>query len=77
MAVRKLYPDERRSAVLAALQPGANRKAVAEEYGISRSNLYQLLASALADPTAKLREAEREVAFRRRVLELSRWGSRA
>jgi transposase-like protein len=73
MGVRKLYPDERRSAVLAALQPGANKKSVAEQFGISRSNLYQLLANAITDPKAKLREAEREEAFRRRVLELARW----
>ncbi len=34
--------------------------------------LYQLLDSAMTDPKGKLREAEREVAVRRRVLELTR-----
>jgi transposase-like protein len=72
MSVRKLYPDERRAAILAALQPGANKSAIARRYGISRPRIYQLLESALTDPKEKLREAEREAEFRRRVLELTR-----
>jgi hypothetical protein len=36
----------------------------------SRQRVYQLLEDALADTRGKLREAEREVAFRRRVKEL-------
>jgi transposase-like protein len=69
---RKLVPDERRAIVLAALQFDSNKSEIARRYGISRSRLYQILGSALTDPKGKLREAEREVAFRRRVLELSR-----
>ena len=34
--------------------------------------VYQLIENAMTDSKGKLREAEREVAFRRRVLELSR-----
>jgi transposase-like protein len=74
---RKLVPDEQRAVVMAALQPKANKSEIARRYGISRSRVYQLLESALRDPKEKLREAEREAEFRRRVLELSRWGSRA
>jgi transposase-like protein len=65
---RKLAPDERR----AALQFDSNKSEIARRYGISRSRLYQILGSAMTDPKGKLREAEREVAFRRRVLELTR-----
>jgi transposase-like protein len=74
---RKLVPDEQRAVIVAVLQPGANKSEIACRYGISRSRIYQLLESALTDPKSKLREAEREVAFRRRVLELSRRGSLA
>jgi transposase-like protein len=69
---RKLVPDERRAVVMAALQYGANKSEIARRFGISRSRLYQILGNAMTDPKGKLREAEREVAFRRRVLELSR-----
>jgi transposase-like protein len=69
---RKLAPDERRAIVMAALQFDSNKSEIARRYGISRSRLYQILGSAMTDPKGKLREAEREVAFRRRVLELTR-----
>jgi transposase-like protein len=69
---RKLAPDERRAIVLAALQVDSNKSEIARRFGISRGRLYQLLDNALTDPKGKLREAEREVAFRRRVLELTR-----
>jgi transposase-like protein len=74
---RKLVPDEQRAVVIAALQPKANKSEIARSYGISRPRVYQLLEHALTDPKEKFREAEREAEFRRQVLELSRWGSRA
>jgi transposase-like protein len=69
---RKLAPDEQRALVMDALQYGSNKSELARNFGISRSRLYQILGSAMTDPKGKLREAEREVAFRRRVLELTR-----
>ncbi len=66
----KLIPDERRAIVMAALEPNANISEIARRYGIRRQRIYQLLESAVTDPKGKLREAEREVAFRRRVKEL-------
>jgi DNA-directed RNA polymerase specialized sigma subunit len=69
---QKLLPDEQRAVVMAALQYGSNKSEIARNFGISRQRIYQLLESAMNDPKGKLREAEREVAFRRRVLELTR-----
>jgi transposase-like protein len=69
---RKLLPDEQRAVVMATLNPKANKSEIARRYGISRQRIYQLLENALTDPKGKLREAEREVAFRRRVQELTR-----
>jgi transposase-like protein len=69
---RKLAPDERRAIVMAALQFGSNKSEIARRYGISRGRLYQLLDNAITNPKAKLREAEREMEFRREVLRLSR-----
>ena len=66
----KLTPDERRAVVLAALGRSVNISELARRYAISRSRVYQLLEDAVTDPKGKLREAEREVAFRKRVLEL-------
>ena len=66
----KLTPDERRAVVMAALEPNANISEIARRYGIRRQRVYQLLEDAMLDPKEKLREAEREVAFRRRVQEL-------
>ena len=66
----KLTPDERRAVVMAALEPNANISEIARRYGIRRQRVYQLLEEAMIDPKGKLREAEREVAFRRRVREL-------
>jgi transposase-like protein len=68
----KLVPDEQRAIVIAALQFDSNKSEIARRNGISRGRLYQILDSAMTDPKGKLREAEREVAFRRRVLELTR-----
>jgi transposase-like protein len=72
MSPNKLSPDQRRAVVMADLKPDANKSAIARNASISRGRVYQLLRSALSNPKGKLREAEREVAFRRRVLELSR-----
>jgi transposase-like protein len=69
---RKLVPDEQRAIVMAVLEPNANISEIARRYGISRQRVYQLLENALIDTKEKLREAEREVEFRRRVLELTR-----
>jgi transposase-like protein len=69
---RKLLPDERRAVVMAALQFDSNKSEIARRYGISRGRLYQLLENAMTDPKVRLREAEREVAFRREVLRLVR-----
>ncbi len=66
----KLTPDERRAVILAALEPNANFSEIARCYGIRRQRVYQLLEDAMRDPRERLREAEREVAFRRRVYEL-------
>ncbi len=68
---RKLAPEERRAIVTAAFQYGSNKSEIARRYGISRARIYQLLDHALTDRKGKLREAEREVAFRRRVLEFN------
>ena len=66
----KLTPDERRAVVLAALEHDVNISELARRYGISRQRVYQLLEDATIDPKGQLREAERELAFRRRVKEL-------
>ena len=66
----KLTPDERRAIVMAALERNANVSELARRYGIRRQRVYQLLEDAMLDPRERLREAEREVAFRRRVKEL-------
>lgn len=68
----KLTPEERRAVVMAALALNSNVSEIARRYAIRRQRIYQLLESALTDPKGKLREAEREVEFRRRVLELAR-----
>jgi transposase-like protein len=57
---------------MAALQFDANMSEIARRFGISRGRLYQLLNSAMTDPKGKLREAEKEAAFRREVLRLAR-----
>ncbi len=69
---RKLVPDEQRAVVIAALQYRSNKSEIARRYGICRGRVYQIMEHALTDPKEKLRDAEREVAFRRRVLELTR-----
>ena len=67
----KLSEEERRALVLDALAPGANKSELARKYGVSRARVYQLLDEALSDPEVKLRRAEEEVAYRRRLLELA------
>ncbi len=66
----KLTPDERRAVIMAALEPNANISEIARRYGVSRQYVLQLLRSAVIDPRAKLREAEREVEFRKCMLKL-------
>ena len=66
----RLHPDERRQVVLEALHSQSNITQIARRYGISRQRVYQLLEGAIIDPKGKLREAEREAEFRRRVREL-------
>ncbi len=63
----KLDPDERRALTLEALA-GADKKALAQRYGVSRARVYQLLDEALDNPKGKRDEAEKELKFRRRVL---------
>ncbi len=55
--------------VLHALAPGTNKSELARSYGISRARLYQILDEELADAEGKLRAAEAELSFRRRVVE--------
>jgi hypothetical protein len=69
---QELVPDERRAEVLSALQYGANKSEIARRYDISRGRLYQLLGNALTNPRLKLRDAEKELQFRREVLRLAR-----
>jgi transposase-like protein len=66
----RLYPDERRAIVLEALQPHSSITQIARRYGISRQRVYQLVEGAIIDSKDKLREAEKEAEFRRRVREL-------
>jgi hypothetical protein len=47
-----------------------NISELARRYGIRRQRVYQLLEDATIDPKGQLREAERELAFRRRVKDL-------
>jgi transposase-like protein len=65
----KLAKEERRAIVLHALAPGTNKSELARSYGISRQRVYQILDEELEDAEGKLRAAEAELTFRRRVLE--------
>ena len=69
---KKLSDDDRRRMILEALEPGASIQRVAVRYGLHRNSLYQHFNQAVTDPEEKLREAEAEAAFRRKVVELSR-----
>ncbi len=55
---------------MAALEPNANVSEIARLYAIRRQRIYQLLEDTMTDPKGRVREAEKEVAFRKRVLEL-------
>ena len=55
---------------MAALEPNANISEIARRYGIRRQRVYQIIEDAMIDSKEKLWEAEREVAFRRRLIEL-------
>ena len=67
----KLYPDERRAVVLEALRTQSSITQIARRYGISRQRVHQLVEGAIIDSKGKLKEAEKEAEFRRRVRELS------
>ena len=67
---RKLTLEARRAIVIAALEHDANVTELARSYGVSRARIYQLMERATFDPKCQLEEAEQEVAFRRRVMEL-------
>ncbi len=67
----RLHPDERRAIVLEVLQPQSSITQIARRYGISRQRVYQLLEGTIIDSKGKLTGAEKEVEFRRRVLDLS------
>ena len=64
--------DERHQIILDALKPGANLSKVARDNGIHRSTMYDYLEFVLDKPEQKMREAEAEAAFRRKVWELVR-----
>lgn len=53
------------------LRPQSSMTQIARRYGISRQRVYQILEGAITDPKGKLKEAEKEAEFRRRVRELS------
>lgn len=66
----KLSRDERRSLVIEALQSEANRAEIARRYGIRRESLYDILSRAVLDPKGRVQEAEKELAFRKKVKDL-------
>lgn len=49
---------------------GENLREVANRYGVTYETVRAYRAEARRDPEAALREAEEELAFRRRVLEM-------
>lgn len=71
MAANRLTPDERRAVIIEALKPDANKSQIARDFGIYRTDIYALLDHALADPRGKLRDTERELAFRKQVVKLA------
>jgi len=64
--------QERKEIILKALTPGANISHIAREHGISRQSVYAYLEWVTDDPEGRLRQAEDEVEFRRKVWELVR-----
>lgn len=67
----RLDEGARRGAILSALERG-NVNAVALEHGVSRQSLHRLVEEAKRSPEDAVREAEEELAFRRRVREIVR-----
>jgi Mor family transcriptional regulator len=67
----KLTPDQRRGIVLSALS-GESKAQLAKRYDVARSWIYTLVNEALDSPENKVREAEREAAFRRRVARMAK-----
>ena len=65
-------PDSmRRAVVLAALQPDANKAAIAREHGVTREYVSKQAMRAVRAAEEELVEAKEELAFRQRVLELA------
>jgi transposase-like protein len=64
--------QERREIVLKALDPETNITQLAREHGITRGGVYAYLNYALDDPEGRVKEAEEEVEFRRKVWDLVR-----
>jgi transposase-like protein len=72
MVYKKLPDEDRRRMVLEAVTPWASVMRVAQKYGIQRNALYGHIKRAMQDPEGKMREAEAEAAFRRKVYEMTR-----
>jgi len=62
--------QQKRTAILQALQAETPRTRVAREAGISRSYLYALVDEVTADPLGAVERARNELAFRLEVLEV-------
>ena len=55
---------------MAALEPNANKSEIARRYGIRRQRIYQPVDGAMIDPRGKPRDAEKEVVFKKHLVEL-------
>lgn len=70
MARYKLTDEERRALVFAILEDRERVADVASRYSVAPSWAYELLKDARQAPEEKIRQAEAELEFRRRVAEL-------
>lgn len=75
----KITPRDRRDIVLAVLYEGEPQIVLANQYGVDKGHVSRLVSDARETPTLKLQkaqealeEAQREVRFRRRVIEVLR-----
>lgn len=68
-ADQRLSPDARREMILRALS-GEPKTYLANEYGITRSAIYQQLEKIERMTEADVNEASKELEFRRRVLQM-------
>jgi transposase-like protein len=73
----KITPKDRRDIILAVLFEGEPQTVLARQYGLDKSHVSRLVSEArrapyvkLQEAAAALEEAEREVRFRRRVIEI-------